>query len=245
LRATHLTIFNYQLSIVNSSGMRWRLIAILIIRSGIAPVGAFLTLLLGLLGGGLCLAAGDVLEVEVLALEVEAGAELVVHVDLLDVGLGEHLHGGLGVAFGIHTGQGALAADAGGEAAEFAEQDGVAFGDGLLDAVAHVGDDAYDGALGVDAVVVGHVVSQGVDVEDAVELQASVRLLGLFRMRGVLLHVQGILECVLHGTNRTQSPLSRSPQGRKASLRSKGCALLCEVVEGCAMRFWDFVKVNN
>ena len=164
----------------------------------LAPVGALLALLLRLLGGSLRLARGGELEVEVLALEVQACAQLVVHVDVLDVRLGEHLHGRDGLALFVHAGQRAFAGDGGCEATQVAQLDGVAFGDGLLDAVAHVGDDAYDGALGVDAVVVGHVVGQGVDVEDAVELQAGIRLLGLFGMSGVLLHVQGILKCVLH-----------------------------------------------
>ena len=140
----------------------------------------------------------SVLEVEVVALEVETGADFVVHVHGLDVGLGEGLHGGDGVAVLVHAGQGTLAGDTGSEAAQVAEHYGIAFGDGLLDAVAHVGDHTYDHALGVDAVVVSHVSSEAVDVEDAIQLQAGVRLLGFIGMNGVLLHVQRVLKSCLH-----------------------------------------------
>ena len=87
----------------------------------VAPIGALLALLLRLLGGSLSLATGGELEVEVVALEVEATAELVVHVDILDVGLGEGLHGGDGVALAVGAGQSALAGDGGGEAAQVAQ----------------------------------------------------------------------------------------------------------------------------
>ena len=197
------------------------LIAALLFRV-VAPAGAALTLLLGALGGSLSLAAGGVLEVEVVALEVETGAEFVVHVHGLDVVLGEGLHGGDGVAVLVHAGQCTFAGDGGREAAQVAERHGVAFGDGLLDAVAHVGDDAYDGALGVDAVVVGHVGGQGVDVKDAVELQASVRLLGLFRMSGVLLHVQRVLECVVHKTHPRPLGLTPDPSLSKRGGMARG-----------------------
>ena len=52
-----------------------------------------------------------------------------------------------------------------------------------------------------EAITEGNAVMLGerVDVEDAVELQAGVSLLGLFRMERVLLQVQRILECVFHG----------------------------------------------
>ena len=189
MRATHLRGLGFVVAVV------------------VAPVGAALTLLLGLLGGSLCLATGGELEVEVVALEVEATAQFVVHVDILDVSLREGLHGRDGVALGVGTGQCALAGDGGGEATQVAQLDGVALGDGLLDAVAHVGDDAYDGALAVDAVVVGHVGGQGVDVKHAVQLQASVCLLRLVGVDGILLHVQRVLECVLHKTHPQPLPI--------------------------------------
>ena len=73
--------------------------------------------------------------------------------------------------------------------------------------MAHVGDDAHDGALAVDAVVVGHVGCQGVDVEHAVQLQTGVRLLGLVGVDGILLHVQRVLQCVLHRTHPQPLPI--------------------------------------
>ena len=195
LRATHLRGLGLVVAVV-----------------GLAPVGALLALLLCLLGGSLSLAAGGELEVEVVALEVEASAHLVVHVDVLDVGLGEGLHGRDGVALGVGAGQSTLAGDGGREAAQVAQHHGVALGDGLLDAVAHVGDDANDGALAVDAVVVGHVSCEGVDVEHAVQLQTGVRLFGLVGMDGILLHVQRVLKSCLHCCGRPRwRPLSPLP----------------------------------
>ena len=101
---------------------------------GIAPVGRALTGLLSLLDGSLCLTRGDELEVEVAALQVEPCAQLVVHVHALDVVGGEGLHGRLGGrVLGGGYRLGTLAGDAGGEASQVAQLDGVALGDGLLD----------------------------------------------------------------------------------------------------------------
>ena len=166
------------------------------------PVGRGLALVLGLLSSGLCGAGDGALELSIAAQVLEAAAVGEVDVELLDVAGGE-------LVLGLGTG----GADAGGEGAEVSEVDLVALDEHLADALAHLYDDAYDGALGENAVVLGDVLGELIYVDVAGELKHCVGLLGLVGLLGVCAHTYAVLN-LFHGSVR---PLSSSPRGGEDS----------------------------
>ena len=87
-----------------------------------------------------------------------------------------------------------LAGDAGGEGAEGTEDDLVALQDELTHAYAELGEDADDGTLGEDAVVVGDVVGELLGAHEARELQVAVGLAGLLGVHGILHHGDTVLD---------------------------------------------------
>ena len=150
------------------------------------PVGSGLAFVLSLEGSGLGLARGGLLELGIAAEVLEGLAGVVVHAHRLDV-LGRELLLRLG-AFG---------GDGGSEGADFTQVHLIALQDQFAHAHAQLREDADDGALGEHAVVLGDVLGELVDVDDAGELQVGISLLSLFGLHGVGHHGRTVLN-LLH-----------------------------------------------
>jgi len=111
------------------------------------------------------LAAGNELELGLVAEVAEVLARIPADVHGLDVRCTEFLSGVCALAAKFHT-----------EAAEFAEADNVAGEELLTKTADHVGNDAADGTLGERRVVVGHVLDELVVGELGVSLCGTISL---------------------------------------------------------------------
>ena len=116
-------------------------------------------------GVALHLAAGNELELGLVAEVAEVLARIPADVHGLDVACAEFLSRFCAFAAKFHT-----------ETAEFTEADNVASEELFAETTDHVGDDAADGTLGKRRVVVGHVLDELVVSEFGVSLCGTVSL---------------------------------------------------------------------
>jgi len=146
------------------------------------PVGAGGTFRLGLEGCSLGLASGGFLELRIASQVLQGAAGVEDDTHCLDV-LGAEVFLVLN----------AYGADGGSEGTDVAELDLVALKDEFAHAHAQFREHAHDGAFGVDGIVLGDVLRQFGERDDASELEVGISLLGFLGVHGVGHHGHAVL----------------------------------------------------